>query len=246
VRAFLINLDRCTERLAWIADQFAFLGIAFERIPAVDGSAMSSTAREAFTRERPSTDWLPGQIGCFLSHLHAWQLAANGSDQIISIFEDDIHISDDIREFMLSSEWFPNNADIVRFETTRQGVILEAPSRTVLGRKICEVRSEIWGAGGYCIRKSTAAFLINTPPTHHLPVDSFLFNKSTSASAQALRTHQVVPALCIQDKYIPGMMGRARFASSIEPQEFRHRKTIGTTFRKIMRFAGGRRRIAFK
>ena len=73
MKAFLINLDRDTERLAAADAQLRRLGIAYERVKAVDGKDLSrAEIRRNVARTRAlwanGSMYTPGQIGCWLSH----------------------------------------------------------------------------------------------------------------------------------------------------------------------------------
>ena len=71
--AFLINLDRHPDRLTSAQDRLSQAGVRAEHVSAVDGTALSPSARHAavarfralLARGRLYT---PGQIGCALSH----------------------------------------------------------------------------------------------------------------------------------------------------------------------------------
>lgn len=95
MKSYLINLDRGSDRLAVSAKLFADAGLAFERVPAVDGKALSRARRSEVC---PPVRFylanahraLPGEIGCVLSHLAAWRTAFAGYVPAAAFFEDDI------------------------------------------------------------------------------------------------------------------------------------------------------------
>lgn len=64
--AFLINLDRSTDRLAFMRQQTARAGVAFERVSAVVGDAVPKWLWPQFIGPHQLT---PGEIGCYASHL---------------------------------------------------------------------------------------------------------------------------------------------------------------------------------
>ena len=87
----LINLDRSTERLHRFQERNFHLP-KIVRVPAVDGSALD---REELIRTGVINRDLPyaaGTLGCAMSHLRLWKMAAS-QNQNITIFEDDIVVA---------------------------------------------------------------------------------------------------------------------------------------------------------
>ncbi len=214
LKTYVINLDRSKDRLAHMREALGRARVDFERMAAVDGAALTRDALESFQRERAAAKpegWLPGEAGCFLSHLAAWQRIAAGTDPWAAILEDDIHVSPDLGRLLASSDWIPREADIVRLEANR-------PMRLAAGRTIAQVPGRIVyralsgspGSAAYVIARRTAAWLAESPPELHAGVDVFLFKPKVSRIARKLRRYQVVPALCIQDGVIEDEEGSSR------------------------------------
>ena len=93
MKVMLINLDRDADRLAAADAQLKGLGIAYERLSAVDARAMPLEEKRAAVNAfrwwcaigRPVRD---GEIGCALSHFKAWE--AMGADEAVCVLEDDV------------------------------------------------------------------------------------------------------------------------------------------------------------
>ena len=82
-----INLDRNTERRAWIERLFG-QGPLF-RIPGVEGSRLALPAVQRLL-STPNDPARRGTLGCFLSHAAAWEsVALNGLDHLL-VIEDDV------------------------------------------------------------------------------------------------------------------------------------------------------------
>ena len=99
MKAFLINLDRDTERLAAADAQLRRLGIAYERVPAVCGADLSSAElRRRVSRRRAlwanGRMYTPGQIGCALSHNSVYRRMAEEGIAAALVMEDDVQFSD--------------------------------------------------------------------------------------------------------------------------------------------------------
>ena len=93
--AFLINLDRHSDRLAAAQARLAQAGVNATRVAAVDGAALSPSERRAavarvhaiLARGRLYT---PGQIGCALSHHAIYRRMIDENIPAALVFEDDV------------------------------------------------------------------------------------------------------------------------------------------------------------
>lgn len=217
IKSYLINLDKDSERLSFVQSNFKKINIELERIPAVDGRTFSEQDYQAFLKDRPRNNksWMRGQMGCFLSHYTAWQKIAQGDQRFYAVFEDDIHISDDLKNILADDSWIPDNVDIIRLETSTNRVRLtSAPILTHANRKAYGVKSTSWCTGGYIISRKTAEQLVNLPALYHQPSDVILYHFDDSIIAKKLNILQFHPALCTQDKHL--VSGTVKFSSNIE------------------------------
>jgi glycosyl transferase, family 25 len=95
----LINLPRSTQRLAVMQARLQALGLGYEVLEAVDGRArwpelVATVDVRAFERH-VGRDVLPGEIGCYHSHLQAWQRFLASDAQTLLVLEDDMAFADD-------------------------------------------------------------------------------------------------------------------------------------------------------
>lgn len=95
----VINLADNEVRLSNVRRQFAAHGLAFERVDAVNGWALSEQEiaqvyDEAGNRIYARHDLVPAEIGCYLSHIAAWTRIAEGDAEGGFIFEDDFEAHD--------------------------------------------------------------------------------------------------------------------------------------------------------
>ncbi len=219
IKSLVLNLDRSPDRLESMAAQFAALGIPFERVQGFDGRAASEEEFQTFCRERVGKydPWIRGQMGCFLSHFRAWEITANAADPYTAIFEDDMHLSPSLKEFLETDSWIPGSCDIIRLETSTNRVWLEPEPLAVHGaRALKKVKSTTWCAGGYILSRAAAKRLIALSASLHDSVDHMLFCHETRGVAQSLHISQIVPALCIQDKYFHENAQSIRFESGMD------------------------------
>lgn len=239
---FVINMDRSVERLVRMSAQLGEAGITFERMAAVDGNCLTDRERELWGNARPreGKPWLAGQIGCFQSHLETWKQIGRVSAAAALVLEDDVHLAPSIAAFCADASWMPPNADIVRIETTGQGIRVDRVGAFWhANRRVHRVISEAWGASAYFLRKGTASLLAERPCEDHFPVDFYLFDKRVSKIANSIVTYQVTPALAIQDKFRPSSE-QVGFGSLIESETKRNGKWRSSV--QVLKAAGRRMR----
>ena len=159
---YLINLDRASNRLADMAARLGALGIAFERISAVDGTRITPDASEfsplsyaLMHGRRP----IPAEIGCYLSHI-ACAKAFLASDQNFAlILEDDVQFSADFTSAIEAAMALPDSWDILRLSTVNRGK--KYPFKKVdetYSLAVALTREK--GAGAYMINRKAAHWLV--------------------------------------------------------------------------------------
>lgn len=205
--------------------------VEFERITAVDGAALGERVLQEFRHARMAATpqgWLPGEVGCFLSHFEAWRRIASGRDAWAAVFEDDLRVSPELGRLFASTDWIPDDADVIRLEANRAMRLSGGrPIRAVPGRRLYRARSGTAGAAGYVISRKACLWLIETAPHLHTSLDIFLFKPKASSVARRLKRYQVVPALCVQDGVLEGR--EARLKSLIKTRNTRGRAYRATS-----------------
>ena len=98
LQTWVINLDRAPERMERVAAQLRRVGLPFERLPAVDARAFTPAQQaaldvEAF-RRRHGMEPLPGELGCYLSHVEAMQRLLRSDARFALVLEDDVIVTD--------------------------------------------------------------------------------------------------------------------------------------------------------
>lgn len=96
---WLINLPRSTERRARMQAQLQALGLDYTLYDAVDGRAgwehLARTVDLPAFRRNVGREVLPGEIGCYQSHLAVWQALINSPNRVALVLEDDVVFHDD-------------------------------------------------------------------------------------------------------------------------------------------------------
>jgi glycosyl transferase, family 25 len=101
MHSIVINLDAARDRWHAMQRQFAAAGLEPTRLEGVAGHALQprEIARlysRARNRAQYHRELRPGEIGCYASHLGAWQQFIAGSHAHLAVFEDDIEIEPSI------------------------------------------------------------------------------------------------------------------------------------------------------
>ncbi|HBU6130109.1 glycosyltransferase family 25 protein [Enterobacter sp. 168J2] len=99
MRTFIINLKHSLERREKMESQLVKLNITHEFIEAVDGREMTDAERKNVTRE-VNYAFLPGEVGCALSHQAIYKKIITENIEAALILEDDIELSDDLSEIL--------------------------------------------------------------------------------------------------------------------------------------------------
>ena len=227
IKSYLINLDKDTARLAFMHANFQRLGLKYERFAAIDQRTFSEAAYQQFMIDRPRGGklWLRGQMGCFCSHYALWHTIAQGPDNYCAVFEDDVHIADDLVNLLGNMDSIPGDVDLIRLDTSTNRIKLSRQVVAVMGkRKLYRVESTSWCTGGYIIHRRAARRLLELPRVYHQPVDVLLFNYENSIIAPTFSVLQCYPALCVQDKH---HQGTVQLGSNIEVNHHLDDRSLG-------------------
>lgn len=103
--AYVINLAPNAARLANAKAVFEAQGIGWDRIDAVMGADLpADEVARAYDAKRNATDGkyplVPAEIGCYLSHIAAWERIAMGDAEGGFIFEDDFAADETLSEIL--------------------------------------------------------------------------------------------------------------------------------------------------
>jgi glycosyl transferase family 25 len=197
IPVYVINLDRSPQRLDHMGAQLGRLGIAFERLRAVDGRELKPDYVAGFPPMSAS------QIGCFLSHKLAWQRIAEGDAPYGIVLEDDIHIAPGFADLTRSTNWIPVDAGTVKLETfllrvSMDKMVIGGADEPVLRR----MRTFHPGTGAYALSVRAAEHLLRTRPAPVEPADDAMFYVE-DWWRHLPAVYQLVPAVCIQDFVLP-------------------------------------------
>jgi glycosyl transferase family 25 len=132
----VINLDKSQQRLSRISARLDELKMPFERVAATYGAdlndrqlkAVYSESLNAKSYRRPLSR---AEIGCYMSHLKAWQTIVDRELACALVIEDDLVIDAPLKDFIESLSHSTDSWDIVKFYCRKKNP--KVTSRTAIG-----------------------------------------------------------------------------------------------------------------
>lgn len=177
--AFVISLERATQRLAHARTLLTQISLPAEILPAVDGNAMSAEEISAVYQRVVHKPRYPaglrtGEIGCFLSHRAAWRMIVERDLDAALILEDDVRINQD--QLAASIELLmtdcPDEA-YVQFPVRRLPKAVRQVARGPRCRLVCPQVTPLRTSGQW-VSRAAARRLLNCTQVFDRPVDTFL------------------------------------------------------------------------
>ena len=188
MKAFLINLDRSPGRLAEADAQLRAAGVAYERVPALDGRALGWAAlRRRVSRFRfflvhgrfPNL----GEVACACSHLEACRRLLAAGEPAALVFEDDV---------ALDPAAFRHALDLIlpRLDPARPDLFLLCDYGGTTGRGIVPA-GDASCAGAHLITAAAARRLLTLNEPVRAAIDAW-----AHWAARGIAVHKVLPAPC--------------------------------------------------
>lgn len=123
MKVYIINLERDVSRREHILKQCSDLSLPAEVINAVDGRALSQEQLDCLTHPLYSAGLTAGEIGCSLSHYHAYRKMVTEGIDCALILEDDVHLDAALPEIL---SWYEaqkhRRAEVVLLSETNKHV----------------------------------------------------------------------------------------------------------------------------
>ncbi|MDR3506518.1 MAG: glycosyltransferase family 25 protein [Caulobacteraceae bacterium] len=209
MRAVVINLGRCPDRLERILKLAGEQGVKLEVITAIDGQDPSNKAllekhRSILVNDRIISD---GDMACALSHRKVWRNLLDSDDSWMAVFEDDVHFGSNLSE-LLDEAWIPPGVELIKLEgRANQPRIGSTPLAAIGGRRLHRLGSSYLGTAGYLISRRAALRSLAYTEKMDVPVDSIMFGAGRSMMSRHA-VHQLVPAACIQEIVLAAIEAR--------------------------------------
>ena len=128
---FVINPDSRPDRWAAMSAQLDRLGIAAERIPAVDARLLAAQEEWEQRTNGNAPEWHVddlGAVACALSHCKAWGALLASRHPAALVLEDDAELASDLPALLESLDWWPAGVSLVRLETIGRRSGFSVPS----------------------------------------------------------------------------------------------------------------------
>lgn len=220
MQTFLINLDRVPERLALMEQRFAAHGAAFERVPAVDARLLSDADIDRHVDGTGYWGRLSrSEVACFLSHKLCWQRIVDRDLPFGLVLEDDVRLGENVGELLAQTRWIPDDADLVKLETSMKPVWLD---RTVVGqvggRALTRLYSSHDCTAAYVVSLATARRLLRETERFRDEVDELLFTER-SALNRSLTIYQMDPAPFAQEWNLGDVDGVPGLESALKDRD---------------------------
>lgn len=174
IPVYIINLDRSKERFSKAAQSAETAGLDYHRISAVDGSTIDF-------QNSPEIDVkgfhrchgkhiLPGEAGCYLSHLKALSVIANGQSPYAVITEDDVGFNQDFNKIIgkLSEV---EGWDVIKFANHRNRIfhkMMDITDDVSIGRYL---HGPLGSSAAYMVTREGAKKLLDKLTPMRLPYD---------------------------------------------------------------------------
>ena len=185
---FYINLDKATDRRAFMQGQAVARGVVLNRLRATEPTDLSPGEYERFQDmwERKLT---ANEIALLRSHGALWQMALDRSEGLV-VLEDDAVLSP---RFASIIQRLPTGYDLINLEDFgRRKFFARSPDLSAHDFSITRVLRDKTGSAAYHVSPAGAARLLALAQTTAAPSDAFLF------AVARLNMAQVEPALAQQ------------------------------------------------
>jgi glycosyl transferase family 25 len=190
LKVFAISLPSSLERRATVTQKLGERNIGFEFIDAVDGRVdqhpyLKNYDEKSFliNRRRKAA---PGELGCYVSHLLAWEKCVEVDEPIV-VLEDDFELTDDFEAGIRYLENFIDQISLVRLEPLEKQFFLTShkdPDFTLVKQLNVGMHTT-----GYLVTPQGAKKLLERGRTIRAPIDLYL--KYTFMHDQLI--HALVP-----------------------------------------------------
>ena len=175
ISIYVINLDRSQDRWAELEKQMENLDLVVTRVPAVDGAQVAVSDRidcdaASFQRNNGRTI-LPGEYGCYRSHLKALSAFVESGELLGVIIEDDVRLSADLPARVDAAFKALPDAGLIKLCNHRM-VWFKCFATSSLGDEIGRAAHGPQGsAAGYAITRVGALKLLQALRTMQYPWD---------------------------------------------------------------------------
>jgi glycosyl transferase family 25 len=205
----VINLDRAPERLARVRAQLQQLQLPFTRLAAVDARALTPEQRAALDepayRRKHGMSPVPGELGCYLSHVEAMRSFLASDAAFALVLEDDVLLKPSLPAVLQGLMQHAERWDMVKLSAVHRGTPM--PYLEVApGHQLAVMLSRCTAASAYVVNRRAATAYLRAPdgllpmqlPYDHVYDQGWRFG---------LKVRLVTPTPCGHDEQIASTIG---------------------------------------
>ena len=168
LKIILINLERSTDRMAVMKGRLEKLELTYEWLRGIDGIARKNELQKTVNlpqfNRNVGRDLLPGEIGCYHSHLEAWKLLLSEDHHTALVLEDDVVFRDDFLEAISLAIDHRDQWDMLKLNCIRAKV--PVAQFNIENYFLNAYLGPFTGMGAYLIQRHVAERLLS----HMLPI----------------------------------------------------------------------------
>jgi glycosyl transferase, family 25 len=209
VQTWVINLDRAPERLARVRAQLERLGLPWQRLPAVDARAFTPEQRaqldEPGFQRRHGMHSLPGELGCYLSHIEVMRRFLASSATAALVLEDDVQLHGTLPAVLAALLQRPAQWDVVKLSAVHSGTPV-AVDDLGHGHRLAVMLSKCTGSSAYLMNRRAAQAWLRQPGGL-LPMQLPYDHAFDRAWVHRLKQRLVVPTPCGHDDQVASTIG---------------------------------------
>ncbi len=205
VATWVINLDRAPERLARVSARLNALGLPFTRLAAVDARHLQPAQQAALDtpgyEQRHGKTPVPGELGCYLSHVAVLQAFLASQASAALVLEDDVLLHDSLPGVLTALLQHAGRWDMVKLSGVHSGTPV-AVHDLGGGHALAVMLSRCTGSSAYLVNRRAAEAYLRQPGgllPMQLPYDH-VFDQGWRFG---LQVRLVTPRPCGHDEEIP-------------------------------------------
>jgi glycosyl transferase family 25 len=238
VQTWVINLDRAPERLARITQQLQRLQLPFTRLPAVDARAFTPAQAalldEAAYRRKHGMTPVPGELGCYLSHVEVMRAFLASDARAALVLEDDVKLHDTLPAVLAGLMRHGGRWDMTKLSAVHSGTPVPV-AEVAPGHHLAVMLSRCTGSSAYLMNRRAATAYLDAA-TGLLPMQLPYDHVFDQGWRFGLKVRLVTPTPCGHDDQVASTIGTSAGTTRKFPWQqrlpaFRYR--LGNELRRV-------------
>lgn len=195
IRIYAINMDRSVDRWNELAQQAGELGLELHRVEAIDGTSVAEEDRVEWNQQafrlNTGRDMLPGEYGCYRSHMKALSAFLDSGLPAGLIVEDDIALVTNLPDRAAAALEAVPRADVIKFFNHRMVGFRHCATTTYGDRIGRAFHGPMGSAACYLVTRAGAAKLLSGMNVMEYPLDIAL-ERGWATGAEVFTVHRDV------------------------------------------------------